>query len=329
MQKNYFSLAIFLCCSFGLQATSLIFTLDLRPTDCQPNPPTPGAVTITGTINSNSVGGTIATGPFTMTDPDGDNVWTFTFDHPDGGGAANSGTLYAQYRYNVGGTDETLASVNNSSCAMATALGREKFVGTTQTGTTGNEYWETCSGTACILPVELTEFKAEKTEKGQVTLQWQTASEINNEGFDIEHATDGRNFTKIEFINGYGTTNDYQNYSFAHNTPAVGKNYYRLKQMDYDGAFDYSKVVIIDLRKTDGNLSVHPTLVNDFMQVNFASQQTATATIQDQTGRPILQQTIAANAGFARLNTSNLPQGLYFLTVVSEGRRESVRFVKQ
>jgi len=316
-------------CGIGLHATSLTFTLDLRPTDCQSSPPTPGTVEVFGSFNSNTTGGTFSNGPFTLVDPDGDNVWTYTLDHPNGGGTANVGTIYAQYRYRVGGVDESLSSVDNSGCAMATPIGREKFVGTSQTGATGNEYWETCSGTSCILPVELTLFKAENEAKGTVNLQWQTASEINNEGFDVEHSTDGRDFTKVDFINGYGTTNDSQNYSFAHNTPAAGKNYYRLKQMDYDGVFEYSKIVTVDIRKTGSNLSVYPSLVDDFVQVNFTADKEVEAIIQDQTGRTVLQQTIGANAGTARLETGDLPQGLYFLTVILDGQRESVRFVKK
>ncbi len=330
MQKIYFSLLTVLLCAITLHAqTTLTFTLDLRPSDCEATPPVPGTVSVIGTINSNVPGGTIATGPFAMSDPDGDNVWTFTFTHPNAG---NPGTLYAQYRYSVGGTDENLSSVDNSGCSsMATPLGREKFVGVNQAGATGNEYWETCSnasGSCTVLPVEMTAFKAQNDAKGAVALQWQTATELDNAGFAVEHATDGRNFTKLDFIDGNGTTYEVQDYVFSHAAPVAGKNYYRLRQIDFDGAFSLSEVLTVEVRK-ENILSVQPTLVRDFMQVNYQNDAPTKVTVFDQTGKIVTVQTIAAGVHTAQIDVRNLPQGLYFLTADAGKEKETVKFVKQ
>jgi hypothetical protein len=69
--------------------------------------------------------------------------------------------------------------------------------------------------------------------------------------------------------------------------------------------------------------------VSDFLQVNFTADKEVKAIIQDQTGRPVLQKTLAANDGTTRFEIADLPQGLYFLTVTIDGQRESVRFVKK
>lgn len=97
------------------------------------------------------------------------------------------------------------------------------------------------------LPVELTSFTA-KQSVGSVELQWATATEVSNFGFDIERASlvtqnNQTNWTQIGFINGHGTCNSPNNYSFIDNKPLNGKSQYRLKQVDKDGAFKYSNTV--------------------------------------------------------------------------------------
>ncbi len=93
------------------------------------------------------------------------------------------------------------------------------------------------------LPVELTSFTAETALRG-VQLRWSTATEINNFGFDIERSTDGSLFSKIGFVSGNGNSNATKHYSFIDNN-ASGFITYRLKQIDNDGAFSYTKTVQI------------------------------------------------------------------------------------
>ncbi|MTI20626.1 T9SS type A sorting domain-containing protein, partial [Fulvivirga sp. RKSG066] len=96
------------------------------------------------------------------------------------------------------------------------------------------------------LPVELISFTAELTDKNTVALTWETASEINNDRFEIEHSLDGIDFVKIGQVDGNGTTRELSVYEFEHKKPAAGmRNYYRLKQVDYDGEFEYSDVIAV------------------------------------------------------------------------------------
>jgi hypothetical protein len=97
------------------------------------------------------------------------------------------------------------------------------------------------------LPVELTSFTANQSVSG-VELRWATATEVSNFGFDIERASlviqnNQTNWEKISFISGHGNSNSPNKYSFNDNKPLNGKSQYRLKQIDKDGDFKYSKTV--------------------------------------------------------------------------------------
>jgi len=93
------------------------------------------------------------------------------------------------------------------------------------------------------LPVELSSFSG-KVDKDGVILKWRTETEVNNYGFDIERSIDKTNWGKIGFVAGHGNSNTPVDYSFADNsTIPAGTIYYRLKQVDVDGKFEYSSII--------------------------------------------------------------------------------------
>jgi hypothetical protein len=93
-----------------------------------------------------------------------------------------------------------------------------------------------------VVPVELTSFTAAAVGS-TVTLNWSTASEINNRGFEVEKSLDNEDFRVIGFVNGFGTTTETKNYTFSENNLSGGTYYYRLKQIDFNGQYEYSPVV--------------------------------------------------------------------------------------
>ncbi len=95
---------------------------------------------------------------------------------------------------------------------------------------------------AGVVPVELSSFTA-NVNATSVMLKWITASETNNRGFEVERKSDNGEFVTIGFVNGKGTTTEVQNYSFIDKNLKVGNYSYRLKQVDFDGTFEYSNVV--------------------------------------------------------------------------------------
>lgn len=95
-----------------------------------------------------------------------------------------------------------------------------------------------------IVPVELTSFTAQAV-KGKVELNWSTATETNNHGYEIQRSADKQNFTTVGFVRGAGTTTERQSYTFEDNYTGQSKVYYRLKQVDFNGTFWLSDVIEI------------------------------------------------------------------------------------
>ncbi len=96
-----------------------------------------------------------------------------------------------------------------------------------------------------VVPVELVSFKG-SVENGIVMLQWETASESNNKGFDIEKSFDNLTFTSIGFVPGFGTSSEKHSYTFTDAGALGAKLFYRLRQTDYDGSFEYSDVIAVE-----------------------------------------------------------------------------------
>ena len=97
------------------------------------------------------------------------------------------------------------------------------------------------------IPVELTSFTANAQEDG-VILNWTTATETNNQGFEIlRSAQNDNDWQKIGYVPGFGTTTEPKSYSYTDQSVTSGTYYYRLKQIDFDGNFEYSAIVAIEI----------------------------------------------------------------------------------
>lgn len=126
---------------------------------------------------------------------------------------------------------------------------------------------------ACTaLPVSLTKFDL-TVENAGVSLFWQTASEINNEGFEIQISRDFRTWETLDFIKGNGTTSEPQQYTYLHTTPFIGTNYYRLKQMDQDGHVEYSNAISTKFqdKTSDPNLVIFPNPVSNMLNYQVSN----------------------------------------------------------
>jgi CHRD domain/Secretion system C-terminal sorting domain len=100
--------------------------------------------------------------------------------------------------------------------------------------------------TAVIIPVELTSFTADVSNSA-VVLNWNTATETNNSGFKIQRRAENRQWKELGFVIGSGTTTESRSYSYTDNSVKNGFYSYRLKQIDYDGSFEYSDVVDVEI----------------------------------------------------------------------------------
>lgn len=126
------------------------------------------------------------------------------------------------------------------------------------------------------LPVELTNFTAAVTPESNVRLNWETKTEVNNYGFDVERKKTGtEEWTKLGFVMGSGNSNSPKNYSFVDKHPVGGSKFeYRLKQMDNDGTTDYSSSVEIEVIPTKYDLTQNfPNPFNPSTRINFSVPQ--------------------------------------------------------
>ncbi len=169
------------------------------------------------------------------------------------------------------------------------------------------------------LPIELTQFYSYTTERNEVQLIWETASEINNQYFEIEHSLNGIDFEMIGRVEGNGTTNFNQKYNFVHLNPSVGNNYYRLKQMDYDLSFEYFDA-ISQVVKDDRAFQVK---VNSLNLLSLELNQSAQMIVYDMAGRVVFENKIAE--GTSDLRFENLAQGSYVVQVFNSIISEQVR----
>jgi hypothetical protein len=132
-----------------------------------------------------------------------------------------------------------------------------------------------------VVPVELTSFTA-SVQSGKVSLNWSTATEVNNQGFEIERSEDNISFNKIGFVPGFGTTTEVKSYSFMDNNLTAGDYQYRLKQIDFDGSFEYSDVVEVEILTLDKfELSQnYPNPFNPSTKIKYSIPQSSNVMIK-------------------------------------------------
>ena len=180
-------------------------------------------------------------------------------------------------------------------------------------GTYGTGVWQ---GSPSVLPVELSAFTASAVH-GKVVLNWRTATEVNNYGFDIEKKNEI--WQKIGYVSGHGTTNAPQSYSYADNS-AAGKIVYRLKQIDRDRKFEYSKEVEVTIVTTPTVFALSQNYPNPFnpttvINYSIASASLVSLKVFDMLGREILTlvngQMDPGNYT-AAFDASRLSSGVYF-----------------
>lgn len=167
-----------------------------------------------------------------------------------------------------------------------------------------------------ILPVTFNSFNG-TIKDNKVLLNWSTSNEINNKGYDVERSINGKDFSAIGFVKSNGNTSGVTNYAYtdASKLPS-GVLYYRLKQIDLDGAYKYSNIIHVNFDKFSFN--VYPNPVIDNSSVQFQLQETADVSMQvvSSTGKTLQ----IINKGILQPGTYSVPvslnaaaKGTYFI----------------
>lgn len=168
------------------------------------------------------------------------------------------------------------------------------------------------------LPIELTNFEATRSQE-KVILKWQTLQEIQNVGFEIEKSIDGKDFQKIDFVKGAGNSKTIQTYQIRINNSQAA--YYRLKQIDSDGKYSYSRVLFVEGYTSTMKLSIYPNPTTEKVQIqlNHTSNKEVTLQVFATTGKHLLQQQGNLSAANQALNQQikNWDNGVYVLKVTT------------
>ena len=183
------------------------------------------------------------------------------------------------------------------------------------------------------LPVELLYFKGIYTNPAN-TLEWSTASETQNDFFTIEKSANGIDFEELLTVKGAGTSTARQVYHFNDENPFVGSNFYRLKQTDMNGQYQYSSIISIHAKCIGVNqFAFGPNPMIDYLNLFYGSDENCFVDIKivGMDGYEVYNTTLESKKGLNVLTINdlgNLSPGMYNLYIISSNERICKRLVK-
>ncbi|WP_295104057.1 T9SS type A sorting domain-containing protein, partial [uncultured Candidatus Kuenenia sp.] len=251
--------------------------------------------------------------------------------------AAPSGTVTVGITYDGGTTEEVLYQVVDPTANVGPTLIEGSFT----TPATGSEnaqlqisyngytfnidyiYWDNLC-VKQVIPVELTSFTA-KSDNNTVTLNWTTATELNNSGFQIERSNGGE-YQSVGFVAGHGTSTSTNNYVYLDQNVEAGTYTYRLKQIDLDGSFEYSNAVEVEvLGLREYTLSQnYPNPFNPSTTINFSLAVDSKVSLKvfnvlGQEVASLLNGQMSAGSQKVSFDASSLNSGVYFYRLEADG----------
>ncbi|MBC7886987.1 MAG: T9SS type A sorting domain-containing protein [Ferruginibacter sp.] len=172
-------------------------------------------------------------------------------------------------------------------------------------------------GPGVVLPLTLLHFTATAAANGNV-LHWQTSQEINTKQFEIEWGYNGQTFVKIALQKAAGNSSALLNYDYLHTAPVNGDNYYRLKMVDMDGKFTYSKIVRIKTTITLPVITIFPNPVTDQLKMNILASKTETILfyLRSADGKLVSSRylNLIKGSNLFNWNLQAVPAGKYFIS---------------
>ena len=176
-----------------------------------------------------------------------------------------------------------------------------------------------------LIPVELTSFVA-TVNNNDINLNWSTATETNNSGFEVQRSSNGSDFSRIAFVEGHGTVSEAQFYTFADQNLEVGSYTYRLKQIDFDGTSEFSDIVEVEIIAPDvfALAQNYPNPFNPSTKINFslAADSRVTLTVFDVLGQEVvtlINGDLSAGSHDINFNAANFNSGVYFYRINATG----------
>lgn len=167
--------------------------------------------------------------------------------------------------------------------------------------------------TSQVLPVEFTKIEARLTTDNTVEIYWETASEINNLGFEIQvKRPESQDWQTIGWQEGRGIATGIKRYSFIDEKPVIGENQYRLTQVDVDDNFTYSRIVSVNYKLKGNHAVLAPNPAQDsFSIINIEEGRLRSVQILDTLGKAVLHTKVTNG----RIDVSDLTKGMYFVLI--------------
>lgn len=183
------------------------------------------------------------------------------------------------------------------------------------------------------LPVSLTSFEAAFV-KGQSTLTWATASETNSKGFEVLRSTDGKEFTKIDFVKSKGTDGNSAtalSYTYVDRSAKAGENYYKLQQVDLNGTSElFEKVVSVNVSLSGAEVLAFPNPATTYVTISTGGEDYKGFKYElfDASGKKVLSE--KAKAAQQDISLSNLATSIYYLKVSKNSvEQKTIKVIKQ
>jgi Secretion system C-terminal sorting domain len=180
------------------------------------------------------------------------------------------------------------------------------------------------------LPITLLNFSGQQVNK-QHLLSWQTSQESNSSYFELQRAATANNFNGIGTIAAAGFSTAAKQYSFIDAAPMQGNNLYRLKQVDNNGKFVYSNVVVLRWLIDKSVLSIYPNPTASLLQIKFAGAtdgSTVKVDLFDMAGKLVSSSLLKKDNVVASINVSTYAKGVYTLRITDNEQVSSLKFIK-
>lgn len=183
-----------------------------------------------------------------------------------------------------------------------------------------------------VLPVEYLSFSGFNDDEGDI-LNWVTASEINNDYFVVEVSSDMFSYHEVGRVEGSGNTNNQMKYTFVNSSFSAGTRYYRLKQVDFDGTYDYSESISIFSSIDELDISVFPNPFTDYISFKFSGvdeKLMANIQIYNNIGQLVYESDHDISAEDSpKISLKTLHSGVYFLKIAIDKRFFTFKIIKK
>lgn len=198
---------------------------------------------------------------------------------------------------------------------------------------TSGQYYSLGSIEVAALPITLISFQAKVYNQDQVKIDWTTAAEEGNAFFTLERSANGIDFETVTSVDGAGNSNELRTYSYVDTKPMTGLSFYRLKQTDFNGTFDYSEIrsVKVDVqRQASYKLYPNPIQQGEILNIAYSveNDQTLTISVLNTKGQVVLNHHVMVreNEDTIQLATNKLRTGLNLIRIIDENNQ--IRTIK-